>query len=193
MAIENALRFQLAEDSATTDYLTMLPNARSLFLRLDSELARCRRTLEPMTVLVCDLDGFKLVNDRFGHLEGNKVLRYVADVLRENCREYDYVARMGGDEFVILMPGSDRDAVNKRVAEFRSIACSAAGMLSAGVVNLSVGEAFYPDDGSDAEQLLAEADRRMYKAKHSNKAGRANGIHLLSTALEPAQRLNAVN
>jgi diguanylate cyclase (GGDEF)-like protein/putative nucleotidyltransferase with HDIG domain len=181
LAIENALRFQLAEDSATTDYLTLLPNARSLFLRLDSELARCRRTLEPLTVLVCDVDGFKQVNDRFGHLEGNKVLRYVADVLRENCREYDYVARMGGDEFVILMPGSDREAVFRRISEFQSIACDAAGTLPGlGVVTLSVGEAFYPDDGSDAEQLLAEADRRMYKSKHSGKAGRAGGIHLLS-------------
>ena len=180
LAIENALRFQLAEDSATTDYLTMLPNARSLFLRLDSELARCRRTLDPLTVLVCDVDGFKQVNDRFGHLEGNKVLRYVADVLRENCREYDYVARMGGDEFVILMPGSDREAVFRRIAEFQSIACDAAGTApGVGVVTLSVGEAFYPDDGSDAEQLLAEADRRMYKSKHLNKTGRRNGIHLL--------------
>jgi diguanylate cyclase (GGDEF)-like protein/putative nucleotidyltransferase with HDIG domain len=181
LSIENALRFRLAEDSATTDFLTQLPNARSLFLRLDSELARCRRTIAPLTVLVCDIDGFKQVNDRFGHLEGNKVLRYVADVLRENCREYDYVARMGGDEFVILMPGSERAAVFHRISEFQSIACNAAGTVTgAGVVNLSVGEAFYPDDGSDAEQLLAEADRRMYKSKHLNKTGRANGIHLLS-------------
>ena len=171
LAIENALRFQLAEDSATTDYLTLLPNARSLFLRLDSELARCRRTLEPLTVLVCDVDGFKQVNDRFGHLEGNRVLRCVADVLRENCREYDYVARMGGDEFVILLPGSDREAVYRRISEFQSIACDAPGAVhNAGVINLSVGEAFYPDDGADAEQLLAEADRRMYRSKHANKA-----------------------
>jgi diguanylate cyclase (GGDEF)-like protein/putative nucleotidyltransferase with HDIG domain len=180
LAIENALRFQLAEDSATTDYLTLLPNARSLFLRLDSELARCRRTLEPLTVLVCDVDGFKQVNDRFGHLDGNKVLRHVADVLRENCREYDYVARMGGDEFVVLLPGSDREAVHRRILEFQSIACDATGTVSGvGVVTLSVGEAFYPEDGSDAEQLLAEADRRMYKSKHSNKAARGGGIHLL--------------
>jgi len=190
LSIENALRFQLAEDSATTDYLTLLPNARSLFLRLDSELSRCRRTLEPLTVLVCDVDGFKQVNDRFGHLEGNKVLRYVADVLRENCREYDYVARMGGDEFVILLSGSDREAVYRRIAEFQSIACGdAEGINGAGVINLSVGEAFYPDDGSDAEQLLAEADRRMYKSKHSHKSGRT-GIHLLSPGqLEHLERL----
>lgn len=189
MAIENALRFQLAEDSATTDYLTMLPNARSLFLRLDSELSRSKRTLEPLTVLVCDVDGFKQVNDRFGHLEGNKVLRYVADVLRENCREYDYVARMGGDEFVILLPGSDRDAVYRRISEFQAIACDAAETVDgAGVITLSVGEAFYPEDGSDAEQLLAEADRRMYKSKRLKKSGRNNGIHLLTPGTGAPQR-----
>ena len=76
--IENALIFRQVEDSATTDYLSGLPNARSLFLRLDSELARCKRNRGAACVLVCDLDGFKQVNDRFGHLEGNKVLRLVA-------------------------------------------------------------------------------------------------------------------
>ena len=182
LAVENALRFRLAEDSATTDYLTKLPNARSLFMRLDGELARCRRTLEPLTVLVCDVDGFKQVNDRFGHLEGNKVLQYVANVLRENCREYDYVARMGGDEFVILMPGSDRSAVYSRICEFQTITCESAGP-PAGAIHLSVGEAFYPEDGSDAEQLLAEADRRMYKSKQLNSAARCNGIHLIARSL----------
>jgi diguanylate cyclase (GGDEF)-like protein/putative nucleotidyltransferase with HDIG domain len=182
IAIENALRFQLAEDSATTDYLTLLPNARSLFLRLDSELSRSKRTSQPLTVLVCDVDGFKQINDRFGHLEGNKVLRYVADVLRANCREYDYVARMGGDEFVILLAGSDREDVYRRIAEFQTITCEALDSATAlDVIRLSVGEAFYPHDGSDAEQLLAEADRRMYKSKHLSKAERAAaGIHLIA-------------
>ena len=78
MSIENALRFRQAESSATTDYLTGLPNARSLFLHLDRELSRSRRNHAPLAVLVLDLDGFKQVNDRFGHLEGNKVLRAVA-------------------------------------------------------------------------------------------------------------------
>lgn len=69
LAVENALIFRQVEDSATTDYVSGLPNARSLFLRLDSEVARCKRNREPLCVLVCDLDDFKQINDRFGHLE----------------------------------------------------------------------------------------------------------------------------
>jgi len=168
LAVENALIFRQVEDSATTDYLSGLPNARSLFLRLDSEVARCKRNREPLCVVVCDLDGFKQVNDRFGHLEGNKVLRLVSEALRSRCREYDYVARMGGDEFVLLLPGGDRRSIQGRIAEIRQIAIGT-GMPAAGGVSMSLGEAYYPEDGSDAEELLAEADRRMYKAKHLRK------------------------
>jgi len=170
LAIENALKFRQAETTATTDYLTNLPNARSLFLRLDSELARCKRTNEPLTLLVCDLDGFKLVNDRFGHVAGNKVLRTVGGALRDACREYDYVARMGGDEFVLILPASTREQMAYRIAELREIAATAGSVVTGTeLVTLSIGEAYYPDDGLDAEQLLAEADRRMYRNKQESK------------------------
>jgi diguanylate cyclase (GGDEF)-like protein/putative nucleotidyltransferase with HDIG domain len=168
LAIENALIFRQVEDSATTDYLSGLPNARSLFLRLDSEVARCRRSKEPLCVVVCDLDGFKQINDRFGHLEGNKVLRLVSEAMRSRCREYDYVARMGGDEFVLLLPGRDRGAIQARIEEIRQIAIGTGMPVSSGV-SISIGEAYYPEDGSDAEELLAEADKRMYKAKQLRK------------------------
>ncbi|MGO4883381.1 MAG: HD domain-containing phosphohydrolase [Bryobacteraceae bacterium] len=171
LAVENALIFRQVEDSATTDYLSGLPNARSLFLRLDSEVARCKRSREPLCVVVCDLDGFKQVNDRFGHLEGNKVLRLVSEALRSRCREYDYVARMGGDEFVLLLPGSDRRAIQNRIAEIRQIAIGT-GMPAGAGVSMSIGEAYYPEDGADAEELLAEADKRMYKAKQLRKKHR---------------------
>ena len=108
LAIENALKYEQAESSAVTDYLTGLPNARSLFLQLDRELARCKRDTTSLVVMVCDMDGFKQINDRFGHLEGNRVLRLFAQALKDSCREYDYVARMGGDEFVVVAPGPDR-------------------------------------------------------------------------------------
>jgi len=118
--------------------------------------------------VVCDLDGFKQVNDRFGHLEGNKVLRLVSEALRSRCREYDYVARMGGDEFVLLLPGSDHRSIQARIAELRQIAIGT-GMPAASGISMSIGEAYYPDDGADAEELLAEADKRMYKSKHLRK------------------------
>jgi len=165
LAIENALKFRQVETTATTDYLTDLPNARSLFLRLDAELARAKRAEEPLAVLVCDLNGFKQINDRHGHLVGNQVLKAVGAALRDSCREYDYVARMGGDEFVLLLPCSKRDDLRVRIAELANIGAQAAVVG----LTMSVGEAFFPEDGQDAEQLLAEADRRMYKTKQAEK------------------------
>jgi diguanylate cyclase (GGDEF)-like protein/putative nucleotidyltransferase with HDIG domain len=166
LAIENALKYQQAENSATTDYLTGLPNARSLFLQLDRELARCKRDSTTLTVMVGDMDGFKQINDRFGHLEGNRVLRLFAQALKETCREYDYVARMGGDEFVVIAPGLPADASVKKAYQLRELAKQAGFEVCAEeILSLSVGQAMYPQDGKDAEELLAEADRRMYLEK----------------------------
>jgi diguanylate cyclase (GGDEF)-like protein/putative nucleotidyltransferase with HDIG domain len=166
LSIENALKYQQAESSATTDYLTGLPNARSLFLQLDRELARCRRSKQSLTVMVCDMDGFKQINDRFGHLEGNRVLKIFAQRLKESCREYDYVARMGGDEFVVVAPGLTQDAARGKMLMLREMATKAGyEVCREDILSLSVGQAVYPDNGRDAEELLAEADRRMYQEK----------------------------
>ena len=171
LAIENAVKYQQAESSAATDYMTGLPNARSLFLHLDNEVARCRRSGAPVVVMVCDMNGFKGVNDRFGHLEGNRLLRVVADKLKESCREYDYVARMGGDEFVLILPGLSLEQVPLKIQRLNSITKEAGKEVFAiDSLSLSIGHALYPDDGTDAEQLLAEADRRMYIAKERQKS-----------------------
>jgi diguanylate cyclase (GGDEF)-like protein/putative nucleotidyltransferase with HDIG domain len=170
MSLENALQYQKVERSATTDYMTNLPNARSLYMRLESELARCKRTGVPFTLLVCDLDGFKEINDRFGHLEGNKVLRYVGHKLRDGCREYDYVARMGGDEFVLLLPGLTKETVQTRICEFQNSIADAADLLVGHcTLSMSVGAAFFPEDSADAEELLSTADLRMYKSKRKQQ------------------------
>ena len=168
VSIENALKYKRAEHGASTDHLTGLPNARALFEYLDNELGRCRRSDLPLAVLVCDLDGFKLINDQFGHLVGNRVLQNVATSLRHSCRSYDYVARMGGDEFVIVMPGLKQRDIAPRLDQLAN-AVQGAGMEAVGVSMLSVstGAAHFPEDGSDVEHLLAEADRRMYKVKKS--------------------------
>lgn len=171
LAIENALKYQRAESSAATDYMTGLPNARSLFLHLDGELARCRRTGSPLVIMVCDMNGFKQVNDNFGHLEGNNLLHAVADKLKESCREYDYVARMGGDEFVLAFPGLTLDQVPLKMARLNALTKDA-GREVCGIetVGLSIGHACYPADGTDAEQLISEADRRMYLVKQKHKS-----------------------
>jgi diguanylate cyclase (GGDEF)-like protein len=186
LTIENAVRFQLAATSAVTDELTGLPNARSLFLQLHRELARCKRTRSSLALLVIDLDGFKYVNDRFGHLEGNKVLQLTAAGLRASCREYDYVARMGGDEFVLILPGAEPDVVLTRLHQLETVARRAgAQVCGEELLSLSVGDAFFPEDGDDAEQLLALADRRMYQMKQAHRSQQgflANGSEQVFTA-----------
>jgi len=174
LSVENALKYQQAEDSATTDYLTGLPNARSLFVHLSRELARCRRTGTSLAVMVCDLDNFKQINDLYGHLEGDNLLKDFAARLNEVCRGYDYVARMGGDEFVVVAPGLKQEDSDEKASRLNELAI-AAGHKIAGrnLVGLSVGTAFCPSDGFDVERLLAEADRRMYSMKklhHSEPA-----------------------
>jgi diguanylate cyclase (GGDEF)-like protein/putative nucleotidyltransferase with HDIG domain len=170
MSIENALRFRQVESSATTDFLTSLPNARSLFLQLDAEISRARRTDQPLAVLVVDLDGFKQINDRFGHMEGDKLLRQVANNLKTTCREYDSVARMGGDEFVLVLPGLGAfDAESKSRELQETVTTSCYQLFGDKLITASVGLAYYPSDGTDAEQLLAAADRRMYKQKRDRK------------------------
>ncbi|MGA9506810.1 MAG: diguanylate cyclase [Terriglobales bacterium] len=171
LAIENAMKFEQAESSAITDYLTGLPNARSLFLQLDRELARCKRDNTTLTVMVTDLDGFKQINDRFGHLEGNRVLQLFAHSLKETSREYDYVARMGGDEFVVIAPGLTAEATARKAEQMRDLAQQAGrAICNEDILSLSVGKAVYPEDGMDAEKILSEADKRMYLQKRSQSS-----------------------
>jgi diguanylate cyclase (GGDEF)-like protein/putative nucleotidyltransferase with HDIG domain len=168
LAIENAMKFEQAESSAVTDFLTGLPNARSLFLHLDREMARCKRDNKTLTVMVADMDGFKQINDRFGHLEGNRVLRLFAHSLKETSREYDYVARMGGDEFVVIAPGLTSEAAARKAEQMRDLAQQAGkAICNEDILSLSVGKAVFPEDGMDAEKVLSEADKRMYLQKQS--------------------------
>jgi diguanylate cyclase (GGDEF)-like protein/putative nucleotidyltransferase with HDIG domain len=183
-AIENALRYTQAEQSATTDVLTGLPNPRSLFLHLDGELARARRNRDSVTVLVCDLDRFKQLNDLYGHMEGNRALRAVAQALKKQCREYDFVARLGGDEFVVVLPTHRAESAKAKIEQLRQAVTASVADIAAGV-GISIGYACYPEDGEDAEALLASADRRMYSMKQQSVAQSAE-----STALE-LQRLSA--
>lgn len=136
-------------------------------------MARCRRREACLGLFLCELDGFKRINDEFGHLEGNHVLKAAAAAaLRECCRSYDYVARMGGDEFVVLAPDIQR---------FRDAVEQTGARLGYSGLSSSFGAViFVPAEGDgDADTLLAEADRRMYANKRRNKAMAA---HISETA-----------
>jgi diguanylate cyclase (GGDEF)-like protein/putative nucleotidyltransferase with HDIG domain len=175
LVIDNAVRLSQAETTAVTDFLTNLPNARSLFVQLDQEVARAKRENRSLTVLVLDMDGLKQVNDRYGHLEGNRLLGDVAAGIKSVCRDYDYVARMGGDEFVILLPGLETGEAETKLEQFRqAISSSGSGLSLDWPVTASIGVASYPENGTDAAQLLAEADLRMYQEKRNRKETRAS-------------------
>jgi diguanylate cyclase (GGDEF)-like protein len=97
-------------------------NARVLSVHLEKELARCMRENSSVAIMVCDLDGFKEINDHYGHLAGDKVLKSFASSVGVVCREYDYAARMGGDEFVIVAPGMTETALIERSTMLNALA-----------------------------------------------------------------------
>ena len=168
LSVENALQFERAQDNASTDFLTELPNARWICVHLEQEIARSRRNGTPLAVLLSDLNGFKNVNDNFGHFVGNKLLKQIAKNLKNACREYDQVGRLGGDEFVFVLPELAKDGAEELTPRLE-LAVEEAGQSICGakVVTASIGCAFYPKDGSTAEELLSEADHRMYETKET--------------------------
>jgi len=160
-------------DRARLDGLTRLLNRNALEERAQTEFARLRRGGEPLGLLICDLDGFKLVNDNLGHPAGDQVLRRTAIVLECGTREVDAVARVGGDEFAVLLPDitvEEARAVGERLRlEIRRSASEIRLRLSA-----SVGVAVGPECGEDLATLWQAADRAMYEAKHAG--GDAVGV-----------------
>ena len=169
LSLANALTHERTAASAVTDELTGLPNPRSLSSYLENLAHSSGRS---GAVLVLDLDGFKGVNDQFGHLAGNRVLRKLGEELKGSFYRQDYVARMGGDEFVVVL--NDASRASAAIAQL-SVAVARIGNEVCGTANLalSAGTAFFPEDGQTAERLLAIADQRMYHMKESHRNGSA--------------------
>jgi diguanylate cyclase (GGDEF)-like protein len=156
---------------ALTDPLTGAVNRRGLAERIDYEVARHARQRHRFAVVMIDLDGFKLVNDRFGHPAGDELLRDVAASLREAVRDQDTVARLGGDEFCVLAPETDRGGGEHLADRIRA----AVSRVTTGLDSLSasVGVALYPDDGGSAREVLGSADAAQIEAKRASPARRA--------------------
>lgn len=153
---------------ATTDYLTQLANSRAFYAELEREVQRTRRNAQPLTVSFLDLDNFKAVNDRSGHLVGDQLLRLVAKHLVTKLRAIDMVARLGGDEFAILLP--DTSAEEARISLERIRAALEEEMRTHDwPVTASVGAVTATVAPSNSEQLVKLADEQMYRAKHSGK------------------------
>ncbi|HKG26982.1 MAG TPA: diguanylate cyclase [Thermomicrobiales bacterium] len=169
LAIERAQLHAALEARARTDGLTGLLNRGATEETLDAELTRARRTGLPLAILLIDLDGFKHVNDRRGHLVGDRVLQEVAGILRTSVRDGDSVGRYGGDEFLVLLP--DADEFGARVVADRILAATKAARVPADTpeswvsIHLSIGRAVYPHAGSTHEELIATADEAMYATK----------------------------
>ena len=174
----NRDRIRLQEDlayQAAHDSLTELPNRAQALRLIDGALSRARRSSAIIGLLFVDLDGFKTINDNFGHRAGDDVLRCIAHRLQQNLRGGDTVARLGGDEFVVLLEPLDTQASAVEVAERLVLAASAPITTSAGDrvrVGASVGVAISHDGAHDAEHLLHEADVAVYRAKAAGR-GRA--------------------
>lgn len=153
--------------AALSDPLTGLDNRRSLLDKADYEIVRHLRERRSFALVMIDLDGFKALNDRFGHDAGDELLCDVADALISGLRAQDTVARLGGDEFCVLAPQTDRAGTPPLGARItRAIAQASAGVET---VRASVGVALFPVDGRSVEELMRVADQRLFAAKRARR------------------------
>ncbi|HEY2381252.1 MAG TPA: sensor domain-containing diguanylate cyclase [Terriglobia bacterium] len=171
IALENAGLFAELQRSAITDSLTGVYNTRFFHEALGRETARADRYTTPLSLLMIDIDSFKLVNDTFGHVVGNKVLTRIAESLDTTVRNTDFVFRCGGDEFGIVLPGTNLEGA-LHVAEKILQRVESANILPSlgysGHVTVSIGVSEY-HRGSHFETLVAEADQALYSSKRSSK------------------------
>jgi diguanylate cyclase (GGDEF)-like protein len=182
MALENARLYEDARNRADHDPLTGFYNHRFLHERLGEEVVRSRRARHALSVLMLDLDDFKLVNDTFGHLFGDRVLTWTAELIRSVLRASDIPARYGGDEFAVILPETDeaqaRIVAGRILEAFRDRAFvgEQRGPVPVGV---SIGVASFPMHGRTGTDLIAAADRALYRVKRE-------GGHEVAGAMDPA-------
>ena len=167
-AIDKSIEHDEAKTNALTDPMTGLPNTRSLRIHFDKEVGRASRAGSTFQVLMLDLDGFKAVNDSFGHKIGDAMLTEVAKVIREQLRDYDFLARYGGDEFVALIPDTNLEDVLELCQRIETGVANCKLHVqddAYAAVGVSIGSAGYPAQGETFDQMIVAADKAMYRRK----------------------------
>jgi diguanylate cyclase (GGDEF)-like protein len=164
MGMENARLFSALSQMASTDELTRLANRRRFTESLRMEMARMRRSDAPLSLIMADADHLKAINDAHGHPAGDAAIRHVADAIRKGGRETDMAARLGGEEFALLLPGTDAVGAVKAAERIRKALASSA-IPTVGTVTVSMGVATAPEDAAAEEELVRVADARLYAAK----------------------------
>ena len=156
---------------ANHDVLTGLPSLRLGRDRLEQALVTARRNKENVAVMFLDLDGFKQVNDEHGHEAGDKVLKIVADRIRAEVREQDTVARIGGDEFLVVLRNMPKTDTLKKIASsmIDSVSQPVVFDHTSVAIGMSIGISLYPDNGDNVDELIRVADNTMYVVKSRGK------------------------
>jgi diguanylate cyclase (GGDEF)-like protein len=168
LALHNAERYHHAKERAFVDDVTDVYNARFLLQATERELQRSERYEKELSVLFLDLDRFKLVNDRYGHLAGSEVLRRLSRVLQDCIRQVDTLARYGGDEFTVLLADTGSEeamAIAERIRRTVEETLFEGGRGTPIRLTISIGVAAYPQHATDRDSLLDTADKAMYRAK----------------------------
>lgn len=171
-AIAKSLLHAEAASNALTDPITALPNARALKLEFEKEVKRSERSGTGFQVLMLDLDGFKAVNDNYGHKVGDKLLTALGGVIRSQLRDYDFLARYAGDEFVALVPSTDSAGVEELCRRIQTAVDDFAIDVSPGElarVGVSIGSSEFRAGGESFDQLIISADKAMYREKALRK------------------------
>lgn len=170
---------------AITDGLTGLYNYRYFRKQLQHEVSRAHRFHMPVSLLIMDIDFFKVYNDRFGHVNGDKILMQFSRLLYNNIREVDCLARYGGEEFVLILPSTEKKSALIVAEKLRKIIENEyfplAQKLPAGRVTMSVGVASIPEDTDDLEDLIKLTDKALYQAKNS---GRNRSVAIQSDSIQ---------
>jgi diguanylate cyclase (GGDEF)-like protein/putative nucleotidyltransferase with HDIG domain len=170
--LHNAIVFEQTQEDSLTDPLTGLPNRRSMFVHLSRELARAERLKGQVALIVMDVDGFKTINDSYGHHVGDHALREVSVALQDGLRPYDLCVRYAGDEFIVVLTDCSREAADLKRIELQQRVAQLDVEVRPGKrlpIAVSAGAAVFPHDGTTYEALLAEADHRMYRDKATRR------------------------